>query len=149
MNNNNNSGKGKESDITTKKGFLISLPGKKKDLPEGKSSINLAKPQSAVAKNDAQKPENKDNNNAGNKHNNKHPFIIEHRNLQFQLGKLSANGCITTPEMFILKQKQQNRRRNTNGNKNQTKNEQALLRFLFLFQKITSFRTCTYTQYIL
>ena len=30
--NNNNGNKGKESDIITKKGFLISLPGKKKEI---------------------------------------------------------------------------------------------------------------------
>jgi len=71
MNNNNNAGKGKESDIITKKGFLISLPGKKKDLPEGKSSINLAKPQGEKAKNDAPKQENEHKNNGQNK-NSKH-----------------------------------------------------------------------------
>lgn len=48
--NNNANGKGKESDISTKKGFLISIPGKKKGASDGESSINLSKPQNASAK---------------------------------------------------------------------------------------------------
>ena len=80
MNNNNNGNKGKESDISTKKGFLISLPDKKKNTSDaGASSINLAKPQSDVRKND-NKPEGTEKKNSGknrhdrnrNKHNKKH-----------------------------------------------------------------------------
>jgi len=41
MNNNNNQ-KGKESDIITKKGFLISLPGKKNGASQTESSIHLS-----------------------------------------------------------------------------------------------------------
>lgn len=73
--NNNNGNKGKESDIITKKGFLISLPGKKKDASATSSSINLAKPQNGEAKNDAGKSDNneKKNFNKKNRHDkNKH-----------------------------------------------------------------------------
>lgn len=48
--NNNANGKGKESDISTKKGFLISIPGKKKGASDGESSINLSKPQNVSVK---------------------------------------------------------------------------------------------------
>ncbi len=48
--NNNNGNKSKESDIITKKGFLISLPGKK-NASDGQSSINLAKPQNETSAN--------------------------------------------------------------------------------------------------
>ena len=61
--NNNNKSQGKESDIITKKGFLISLPGKKKDNSETTSSINLAKPKNEAAKKDNSKPDNKENRN--------------------------------------------------------------------------------------
>ena len=64
MNNNNNNGVGKENDIITKKGFLISLPGKK-NADSSASSINLASTRNAseLAKNeDGNKNKNKDNN---------------------------------------------------------------------------------------
>ena len=50
MSNNNTPNKGKESDIITKKGFLISLPGKKSSS-DVQSSINLAKPKDNAAQN--------------------------------------------------------------------------------------------------
>ena len=70
--NNNNGNKGKESDIITKKGFLISLPGKKKEASATASSINLAKPQNTEARNDADRTGNKDkkNFNKNNRHDN-------------------------------------------------------------------------------
>lgn len=67
MNNNNNGAKGKESDIITKKGFLISLPSKKKDMPEGASSINLAKSNNEEIKNNP-KSENNDKKNNSKHH---------------------------------------------------------------------------------
>lgn len=72
--NNNGGNKGKESDIITKKGFLISIPGKKKDAAEGKSSINLAKPKNEAAKDDNKKDFNKGDKNNRKKHgkNNRH-----------------------------------------------------------------------------
>ena len=111
MNNNNNSGKGKESDIITKKGFLISLPGKKKDLPEGKSSINLAKPQNDAVKNDAKKPENKDNNHSGNKHN-KNDKHNKNKNRQFDKNKKNDN-------------KNENKNPGDNNKNNNNNNNQA------------------------
>lgn len=79
MNNNNNGNKGKESDIITKKGFLISLPGKK-NAPDTQSSINLAKPKGeAVQKTGSsegaekkgfEKKNNKHGKNRFNKNNN-------------------------------------------------------------------------------
>ena len=75
MNNNNNKNTGKESDIITKKGFLISLPGKKKEMPEGASSINLAKPQAQAQKKQDSDSDNREKNNKKNhewKNRNKH-----------------------------------------------------------------------------
>ena len=81
MGNNNNGNKGKESDIITKKGFLISLPGKKKENADSASSINLAKPQNEQNKNDKKndggskqgfdKNRNNKNNNNKNRDDNK------------------------------------------------------------------------------
>ncbi len=80
MNNNNNGNKGKESDIITKKGFLISLPGKKSGS-DGASTINLAKPKNEAAgapkseggekKNFGKKHNRNDKNNRGGKNNNR------------------------------------------------------------------------------
>ena len=69
MNNNNNGNKGKESDIITKKGFLISLPGKK-NSSDAQSSINLAKPINEP-KAAAERSEGTEKKNFGKK-NNKH-----------------------------------------------------------------------------
>ncbi len=70
--NNNNGNKGKESDISTKKGFLISLPGKKKDLPEGTSSINLAKPMGGSAANEKKPEDRNEKKNFGKNKNNRY-----------------------------------------------------------------------------
>ena len=74
MNNNNNNGGGKESDIITKKGFLISLPGKK-NSDSSTSSINLASTRnsSELAKNDdGNKQKNKDNKKRHDFKKNRH-----------------------------------------------------------------------------
>jgi len=71
--NNNGGNKSKESDIITKKGFLISLPGKKKDAAEGKSSINLAKPDNEAVKDNNKKDFNKNNKKKHGGKNNRNP----------------------------------------------------------------------------
>ena len=70
--NNNNGNKGKESDIITKKGFLISLPGKKKEQAENTSSINLANPRSNQEKNDNKSENPSKNRFDKNRNKNKH-----------------------------------------------------------------------------
>ena len=83
MNNNSNNPKGNQSDIITKKGFLISLPGKKK-TESTSSSINLAKPQNeqkqtAAPKADGENRPNKNNNKNFHK-NKKHNRNFDNKN---------------------------------------------------------------------
>ena len=87
MNNNNNGNKGKESDIITKKGFLISLPGKK-NAPDTQSSINLAKPKVEAVQNsgssdgaDKKKFDKKNNKHGKNNRFNKNNNHAENKNV--------------------------------------------------------------------
>lgn len=101
MSNNNGGNKGKESDIITKKGFLISLPGKKNQASDGSSSINLAKPK-------ASEPEKNDNS----KKNNGEKFD-RNRNNKKKHG---------TPKGAKHEEKQENRPQNNNRGENKNDN---------------------------
>ena len=68
MNNNSNNQKSDKSDIITKKGFLISLPGKKKTDPSV-STINLAKPQNEPKNQDKNIADKNNGDNRQNKNN--------------------------------------------------------------------------------
>lgn len=114
MNNNNNKSQGKESDIITKKGFLISLPGKKKDSSDTASSINLAKPKNEAPAKEGAKPENKDVRNE--KKNSDNKFSKHDRNKNRHGDKKDNNKH--------NENRQENRQENKHGkdNRRQDKN---------------------------
>lgn len=122
MSNNNNSGKGKDTDIITKKGFLISLPGKKKDVPEGTSSINMAKPhnqnQNQSQKKDNAKPENNDKNNSGNKYNK----FDKNKKRHGDKNKKGSNTQENKAQSQDNRQKDNNKPVNSNNDRHQNNN---------------------------
>ncbi len=119
MNNNKQTGKqaNGESDIITKKGFLISIPqGKKQN--EGSSSINFAKPSRKAGEHDGEKKNFDDSKKAGGKKKFDKKRGSSKSNAPQADVKKEQNGL-----QGDNRQKGENRNENRNENKNENKNE--------------------------